>query len=213
MYDYIFWDLDGTLTDSAPGITKGAAYALSHFGIQVDDLSSLNKFVGPALSYSFKEFYGFDDNQTEEAIKKYREYYSVTGLFENAPYEGIKELLETIKASGKKMIVATGKPEEFSKRILDKFELSQYFDMLVGATMDESRNTKEAILAYALEKLGNPEADKCVMIGDRKFDIIGAKENGIKSIGVLYGFGDLEELQNAGADYIAENVSDIAKFL
>lgn len=213
MYDYIFWDLDGTLTDSAPGITKGAAYALSHFGIQVDDLSSLNKFVGPALSCSFKEFYGFDDNQTEEAIKKYREYYSVTGLFENAPYEGIKELLETIKASGKKMIVATGKPEEFSKRILDKFELSQYFDMLVGATMDESRNTKEAILAYALEKLGNPEADKCVMIGDRKFDIIGAKENGIKSIGVLYGFGDLEELQNAGADYIAENVSDIAKFL
>lgn len=213
MYDYIFWDLDGTLTDSAPGITKGAAYALKHFGIEVEDLSTLRKFVGPTLSYSFREYYDFDEAQIEEAVKKYREYYSEIGLFENAPYEGIKELLAKVKADGKKMIVATGKPEEFSRRILDKFELTQYFDLIVGATMDESRNTKEDIVAYALEKLGEPDRDKCVMIGDRKFDVNGAKANNMKCIGVLYGFGDREELNEAGADYIADTVLDIAKFL
>ena len=104
MYDYIFWDLDGTLTDSAPGITKGAAYALKHFGIEVEDLSTLRKFVGPTLSYSFREYYDFDEAQIEEAVKKYREYYSEIGLFENAPYEGIKELLAKVKADGKKKL-------------------------------------------------------------------------------------------------------------
>lgn len=212
MYDIILFDLDGTLTDPGLGITNSVAYALKRYGIEAENRESLYSFIGPPLKDSFMKYYGFNEEEAMEAIGVYREYFRDKGLYENEVYEGIRELLEKIKASGRKIVLATSKPEEFSVRILEHFDLMKYFDVVAGASMDEKRNKKGDVIKYAMEK-GDFTSAGAIMIGDREHDILGAKENGLVSIGVLYGYGSEEELRLAGADYIANSVDDIYRFL
>lgn len=209
MKEYVFMDLDGTLTNPKQGITKSVRYALQSKGINVEDLDSLCKFIGPPLRESFMNYYGFDERQAEELVSKYREYFKVKGLYENEAYDGIKQLLERLRNSGRKLYVATSKPEEFAIRILEHFQLAAYFEDICGATMDSSRSTKEEVIRYTMNKNGISEKEKIVMVGDREHDILGAKAVGIASLGVLYGFGSREKLQTAGADAIAETVMDV----
>ncbi|MDF2540925.1 MAG: hypothetical protein K0S47_643 [Herbinix sp.] len=210
---YILMDLDGTITDPKEGITKSIQYALKFWNIEVDDLDTLCKFIGPPLRDSFMDFYGFSVTEAEEAVKKYREYFEVTGLYENIVYNGMENLLSSVKALGKKLIVATSKPELMAKKILQHFELAQYFDDICGATMDGSRSSKEEVIRYALEKNNIVELAATIMVGDRKYDIEGAKQVGLSSIGVLYGYGDRDELAFAGADKIVSTVKELQELL
>lgn len=209
----ILFDLDGTLTDPAIGITNGARKGLERFGIQEPDRTKLYKFIGPPLLESFQLFYGMTLEQAEEAVRAYREYYGVTGLFENKVYDGIPALLRDLRAAGKTLAVATSKPEAFSVRILERFDLAQYFHHIGGASFDTSRSSKTAVVAYSLGLCGNPDPATVVMVGDRKHDVEGAKNNGLQSIGVLYGYGDRPELETAGATAIAESVEQLRKIL
>lgn len=206
---YILFDLDGTLTDPKVGITKSVQYALKAFHIDEPDLDALCKYIGPPLRTSFIEYQGFSETQAEEALVKYREYFGDTGIFENEVYDGIKELLTKLQKAGKSLIVATSKPEIFARRILEHFELESYFTDVCGATMDNSRGTKEEVIRYAFEKNHITDHSLAVMVGDRLHDIEGAKKVGIASVGVLYGFGSREELEKAGADKIAETVQEL----
>ena len=209
----ILFDLDGTLTDPAIGITNGARKGLERFGIQEPDRTKLYKFIGPPLLESFQVFYGMTPQQAEEAVKAYREYYGVTGLFENRVYDGIPELLRDLRAAGKTLAVATSKPEAFSVCILEKFGLAQYFHHIGGASFDSSRSSKSAVVAYSLGLCGNPDPETVVMVGDRKHDVEGAINNGLQSIGVLYGYGDRPELEKEGATVIAESVEQLRTIL
>lgn len=215
MYNTILFDLDGTLTDPGIGITNSVAYALSKWNIQVADRSELYKFIGPPLLDSFAEYYGFSEEDCQKALTYYREYFRSKGIYENEVYSGVVEMLETLKASGKKIVLATSKPEEFAIIILKHFDLFKYFDFVAGATLDETRTKKGDVIAYALESCGITDADlkNVIMVGDRKHDVHGAKENALDCIGVLFGYGDREELEAAGAKYIAEQVEDILKFI
>ena len=213
MYDIILFDLDGTLTDPGIGITNSVAHALAHWNIEVADRAELYKFIGPPLSDSFMRYYGFSEEDAIHAIAVYREYFSVKGLYENEVYPGIPELLESLKAQGKTVVLATSKPEKFAVEILRHFGLYDYFDIIAGASMDESRNKKADVIAYAISQMKNPDLSRMIMIGDREHDILGAKQIGIDSIGVLYGYGDRPEHEKAGATYIAEEVEDILPLL
>lgn len=207
-YRYFFMDLDGTITDPKEGITKSVAYALNCYGIQVEDLDSLEKFIGPPLSDSFQEFYGFEEEKSLEAVEKYREYFKDRGIFENRLYPGMERLLKNIMEHGGKIVLATSKPEVFAKRILEHFQIAQYFTFVAGSTLDMARNAKGDVIRYALDSLGI-SAEEAVMAGDRKHDVIGAKENGMECIGVLFGYGDRAELEEAGADKIVETVEQL----
>ncbi len=209
MKEYVFMDLDGTLTNPKLGITKSVRYALQSKGIAVEELDSLCKFIGPPLRESFMLFYGFDAIQAEELVSKYREYYKVAGIYENEVYDGMERLLTDLRASGRKLYVATSKPGEFAVKILEHFHLAQFFEDICGATMDGSRSTKEEIIRYTMDRNGITEREKIVMVGDREHDVHGAKAVGVASVGVLYGFGSREELQTAGADTVAESVAEV----
>ena len=213
MYKYILFDLDGTLTNPEIGITSSVMYALEKFNIKVEDRKELYPFIGPPLTYSFQTYYGLSEADSELAVKYYRERFSVKGLYENEVYDGVEKMLQELKKSGKTLIIATSKPEEFTLKILAHFDLLKYFDFVAGATMDGRRGEKADVIRYALEISGVEEKSQAIMIGDRKYDILGAKENGIDSMGVLFGFGDYEELTNAGANYIAKTVADIIEYI
>ena len=213
MYQTILFDLDGTLTDPGLGITNSVMYALKKFNIEVEDRSSLYKFIGPPLRESYAKYYHFSDEEITRAVAYYREYFSVKGIYENELYEGIAEMLEQIKDSGRKVVLATSKPEEFAAEILRYFHIDHYFDFVAGSTMDGTRVGKADVIAYALESHGITDLSLAVMVGDREHDILGAGEIGLDSIGVLYGYGSREELENAGATYIAEHVADIMNFI
>ena len=213
MYQVILLDLDGTLTDPGIGITNSVAYALKKYQIQVEDRSELYRFIGPPLIESFESFYGFSREQAVEAVGFYREYYRDKGIYENRVYEGIPKLLERLRSAGKTVILATSKPEEFAVRILQHFDLLPYFDVTAGASMDETRTAKAEVIAYGLWKAGITDRAECIMIGDRKHDILGAKKEGIASMGVLFGYGDRKELMEAGADLIAGDVEEIGRLL
>ena len=213
MYDTILFDLDGTLTDPGEGITNSVAYALKKYDIEVADKRELYKFIGPPLKDSFMKYYGFVESKAEEAIAYYREYFRDTGIFENRVYEGVEDMLKKLHDDGKKIVLATSKPEEFALRILEHFDLKKYFQVVAGASMDSSRSKKGDVIAYAISVCDNFHKDTSVMIGDREHDIIGAKENGLKSIGVLYGYGNENELKTAGADYIASSPADILNLI
>ena len=208
---YLFFDLDGTLTDPGLGITNSVMYALAKFGIY-EERSELYKFIGPPLLDSFREFYGFSEEDSLKALSYYREYFGEKGLFENEVYDGIRELLEELREAGHHLLVATSKPTFYSEKILNHFGLDKYFEYLSGCSMDEKNSPKADIIRKALSVCKAAPED-VLMIGDRKHDIIGAKANGVKSIGVLYGYGDLTELTLAGADHIAETVEDIKQFI
>lgn len=212
MFKYLLFDLDGTLTDPGLGITNSVMYALQKFGIKVEDRTSLYKFIGPPLRDSFEAFYGFSREDSELAVQYYRENYKEKGLYENEVYDGIEELLIQLKERDKSLLVATSKPEPFAIRILQHFNLYNYFDFVAGATMDEARNKKADVIQYAMESF-NIEKSSAIMIGDREHDIIGAKENNLDSIGVLYGYGSHDELKNAGAMFLVEKPLDILEYV
>ena len=213
MYNIVLFDLDGTLTDPGEGITNSVAYALKKFNIEVEDRKELYNFIGPPLIDSFMKFYGMNYEDGLKAVEYYREYFGVTGIFENTMFDGIPELLDKIKKSGRKISLATSKPEQYAVRILEHFGLTKYFDFIGAATMDESRSKKADVITYTLNNLGVTDKSEVVMIGDRHHDIEGANLNGLDSIGVLFGYGDRNELEKAGATYIAETINDINKFL
>ncbi len=218
---YILFDLDGTLTDPKEGITKSVAYALDFYGIHVENLDTLCKFIGPPLKDSFMKYYGFEEKQAEEAVEKYREYFRPYGVYENKMYDGVDNLLQKLKESGKAVVLATSKPTVFAKVILEHFDLMKYFDVVCGSELDGSRVTKGDVVAYALEQLQEMaeaegkvfEKNEAVMIGDREHDIIGAKQNGLDSIGVLFGYGCVEEFEEHGADKIVETVEELLELL
>ena len=213
MYKYILFDLDGTLTDPGTGITNSVAYALARWNIHVEDRRTLYRFIGPPLQDSFREYYGFSPEDALKAVDVYREYFREKGLYENEVYPGVEEMLKTLKAQGKTLILATSKPEEFAIRILKHFGLDGYFTVMAGATMDPSRSKKGDVITYALRQGGVSALSTAVMIGDREHDIFGAKQNGLDSMGVLFGYGDRDELEKAGATYIASTVEEILTYV
>lgn len=206
----ILFDLDGTLTDSGEGIINCAILGLEHFGLPIPDREVLRVFVGPPLHETFVRF-GVPDEKADEAVAVYRSRYTTIGLFENTPYPGIHDLLQKLKDQGHRLLVATSKPESMSKQIMDRFELTKYFDCICGATMDRSRTCKEDVIAYLLETYN--DQDQMVMVGDTKYDVNGAKIHGIPTIGVSWGYGPVEELERAGAIAIAHTMDELFALL
>lgn len=206
----VLFDLDGTLTDSGEGIIKCAIYAMERFGLPIPSWEEMRVFVGPPLHETFMKF-GIREEDAEEAVRIYRERYLPIGKFENTPYPGIRELLEALKARQYKLYVATSKPETTSVEILEHFDLAKYFDRICGASMDLSRNSKEAVIAYLLEETGL--ADSIIMVGDTKYDIIGANAHGIPAIGVSWGYGEVKEMEDAGAKTIVHSMEELLELL
>ncbi|MBQ8850352.1 MAG: HAD family hydrolase [Clostridia bacterium] len=212
MRKYLLFDLDGTLTDPEIGITNSVLYALRKLGIEENDRTKLRSFIGPPLYDSFREKYGLSDSDAKLAITYYREYFAPKGIYENTVYDGIYSMLEALKKGGKTLILATSKPEPFANKILCHFSLDKFFDKVYGATMDEKRNKKEDVIAFALDDFGIcPE--EAVMVGDRIYDIEGGHKYGLVSVGVLYGYGDKEEMVLARADKTAADVYELKKIL
>lgn len=206
----ILFDLDGTLTDSGEGIINCAAPALEHFGIPTPQRDALRVFVGPPLHDTFRQF-GVPEDQVDEAIRIYRSRYVPIGKFENTPYPGIRELLEKLRAQGHRLFVATSKPEDMSVEILEHFDLARFFDRICGASLDRSRSSKDAVIAYLLQQHG--AGDQMVMVGDTVFDILGAAAHGIPAVGVAWGYGSVEEMKKAGAAAIATTMDELFRIL
>lgn len=216
MKQYLLFDLDGTLTDPKIGITTCVQYALKDQGIDEPDLDKLEPFIGPPLWDSFKEFYGMNDEQAQAAVEKYRERFQDVGLFENELYDGIADMLRTLQSKGMYLAVASSKPTVFVERILEHFDIAKYFKVVVGSELDGTRVEKSEVVEEALRQLFGDkpvEYDKVYMIGDRKFDVEGAKALQIESVGVTYGYGGMEELKEAKADYIVRSVEELKEFL
>jgi len=211
MYDVILFDLDGTLTDPKPGITKSVQYALSKMDIIEEDIEKLTPFIGPPLKASFKEFYNMSDEQATQAIVYYRERFSTVGLYENMVYVGMQELLEELQNRGKKIYVATSKPSVFAIKILEHFDLIHFFQAVIGSELDGTRVEKTEVIQFVLSTI--EDRSRVVMIGDRKYDIMGARENQIDAIGVAYGYGSYEELETAKPNYIVNTVSELRAVL
>ncbi len=209
----ILFDLDGTLTDPKQGITASVAYALKCYGIEVPDLDRLIPFIGPPLKDSFMEFYGFSEGQALEAVEKYREYFTPTGIFENRLYTGVPEMLAALKADNRKIMLATSKPEPFALRILEHFGLTEYFDFICGSELSGGRPAKADVIAHVLTCCNITELEEVIMVGDRRHDIEGAHKCGVQACGVLFGYGSREELEACGADFIAEDIAQLKDFL
>lgn len=213
IYNTILFDLDGTLTDPKLGITKSIQYSLKHFGIFENNLDDLTRFIGPPLKDSFKEYYNFSDTDANSAVEKYREYFSDKGIFENRLYEGIVQLLNKLCSEEKNLIIATSKPTVFAERILKHFNINQYFKFVAGSNLDGTQSKKGEVISYALKQSKYEVNDKTVMVGDRKYDIIGAREAKIDSIGVLYGYGSFKELKDENPNYIVKDINELSKML
>ena len=216
MYQYILFDLDGTLTDPKIGITTCVQYALHKMGIEEPDPDRLEPFIGPPLIDSFREFYGMNEEEAVRAVEYYRERFSTVGLFENEVYSDIPELLARLKKDGRKLAIASSKPTVYVKKILEYFSIYEYFDIIVGSELDGTRCRKEEVVEEALEQLSADDKFRkrdAVMIGDRKFDIEGAKAHQIPSIGVNYGYAADNELVEAGADCVVGNVKELSEVL
>lgn len=208
-YKVILFDLDGTLTDPKVGITKSVQYALEKFGIIEQDLEKLEPFIGPPLHESFTSIYSFDEEKTKQAIAYYRERFKSKGMFENYLYSGIQQLLIDLKDQQKVLVVATSKPTVFSQEILQYFDIDKYFDLVVGSNLDGTRTSKTEIIEVILDELKQYEKQDFIMIGDRKHDMIGAKNCGIDSIGVTYGYGSLNELNQEAPTFIVNRVEEL----
>ena len=209
----ILFDLDGTLTDPALGITSAVQYALKKMGIEVEDITTLNWMIGPPLITSFMEGYGMSDEDAKKTLGFYREYFSVTGIYQNEIYPGIAELLRDLHACGRRLLLATSKPEEFAGIILRHFDIYRYFALVGGNTFDESRPKKEDVVDYVLSRYPDITPENTVMVGDRKYDVEGSARFGLECIGVLFGYGSREELETAGAAYIAATVDELRSIL
>ena len=213
MFDLVLFDLDGTLTDPKEGITNCVKYALHHFGIEEKDEATLLKFIGPPLYDSFRGLYGFSHDDANLCVEKYRERFSDVGLFENAVLDGAVEILKDLKKAGKTTALATSKPLIFAERIIEKYGLSEYIDYVVGADLKGGINYKDEVINEVLRQTKPQDLSKVVIVGDRMHDVLGAKKCGIKSIGVKCGYAEENELENAGADFIFENLYEVKDFL
>lgn len=212
MANVILFDLDGTLTDPGIGITNSVMYALKKMGREVPPRETLFPFIGPPLIWSFVNLCGCTGEEAKLGVQYYREYFSDIGIFENQVYPGIPELLDRLRAAGKRIVMATSKPEDFAGRIAERFGLSARFDFIAGSRMDETRTAKAEVIQYALESVGVAPED-CLMVGDREHDVLGAAACHISCLGVLYGYGSREELQNAGAIALAEIPAEVGDWI
>lgn len=212
-YRYILFDLDGTLIDSKSGVLSAARFALDKMGVPETQIVNLERIIGPPIKYSFKEFFNLSDEFAEKCVEYFREYYREKSIFDCIVYEGVEELLKALKNDGYTLAIATSKPTVFAKRILDHINLSQYFDVIEGAKLDEAHHDKADIISQVSNQLNIYNPSQAIMIGDRLYDIKAASTMGMESIGVLYGFGNLEEFQDAGASYVVNSVFELGQFL
>lgn len=209
----ILFDLDGTITDSKEGILNSVLYALESMGIGGFEKSFLEGFIGPPLAESFIKITGLGERETEIAIKTYREYYTRRGIFENSLYPGIAPLIEKLYKDGRKIALATTKPEVYAIRVLEYFKLEGFFSFVAGSRLDGSMTDKHHLIDHVMGKIGIEDKKAYVMCGDRSHDIIGAKKSGIQSIGVLYGYSSPGELERAGADSLVESILQLEDIL
>lgn len=210
-WTHIFFDLDGTITDSSLGITNAIIYARRKWGLEVGPNSDYYRFIGPPMPESYEEFWGFSHEDATRFLADYREYYSERGLFENEVYPGMKELFKVLTDAGKHLYIATTKPTEPSRRIAEHFGFAQYFDVISGSGITKD-NTKFDVIRNARDA-GHVDMTDAVMVGDRSHDVAGAHMHGIPCIGVTYGFGGREELEQCGAEYIADSASALRALL
>ncbi|WP_405380257.1 HAD hydrolase-like protein [Phascolarctobacterium sp.] len=216
MYQNLLFDLDGTLTDSAEGITKCCQYGLAKLGIDEPDLDKLRVFIGPPLRASYMKYYGLTEAQAEQGVAFYRERYTDIGIWENKVYPGMMDLLQALKGDGRRLGMATAKPEVFAKRIAERFGFNDYLEDVTGCSLDGKTDNKALVVAAALAKwnIVTPEQKATIaLIGDRREDVLAAHANGIPCIGVGFGFAAPGELQEAGAEHYVETVDDLRKFL
>ncbi len=213
MKQYILFDLDGTLVNSKEGIIKSVYYALDSLGIEESEPEKLSCFIGPPLDYSFRTFYQLNDTGVRKAVEKYRERYAQKGVYECKMYDGMEQVVKTLSASGAVLCLATSKPQPFAEQILEMFHLKEYFKVIVGATFDGRISEKSDVVAEVVRQLPGVSKEEMIMIGDREHDIIGAKENGIESIGVRHGFAKPGEFEAAGANYIVKDADELLALL
>jgi len=211
-YTTILFDLDGTLTDPKVGITRSVQYALSKFGLQADP-EDLVPFIGPPLHESFQKFFSFDREQSMQAVAYYREYYSERGIYENAVYPGITAMLKRLREQGRDLAVATSKPTFFAEQVLKHFKLDGFFTVVAGSNLDGTRTDKTEVIRFALQQLPSPLPGRTVMVGDRKYDVSGARNCGIDAIAVTYGYGSPAELAQASPTYLARSVEELSRLL
>ncbi|MBE7148661.1 HAD family hydrolase [Bacillus mycoides] len=212
MYTTFLFDLDGTLTDPKEGIINSVLYALEKIGIEEVNIRELDSFIGPPIQQSFVDRYNMNEIEVERAVFYFREYLKQSGLLENKVYDGIGALLQELKDAGNRLFVATSKPTVFAKQVIEHFQLTSFFEEIVGSNLDGTRIKKEEIIAHILQTNEELQKEEIVMIGDRKHDVIGANSNGIASIGVLYGYGNENELSDAGAIHIVKDVEELQSF-
>ena len=210
MYKNIMFDLDGTLTDSGRAIIASVEYALSHFGYKDQPIDKLKRFVGPSLYDSFTREYGMNEEDCAKAVTIYRDIYRKGNMYDVDVYEGIPELLKDLKNAGYTNLVITSKPIVFTEQIVRHIGLAPYFDYMVGPDLKSKSSDKKFLIERAISEYGL-KREECLMIGDTRFDILGAVDSGVDSMGVTYGFGREEELRAAGATYIVDRAADIAK--
>lgn len=212
MYTTFLFDLDGTVTDPKKGIVNSVLYALEKVGIEELHVSELDSFIGPPIQQSFVERYNMNEGEVERAVFYFREYLKQRGLLENSVYEGIPNLLKQLKDTGNRLFIATSKPTIFARQVIEHFQLTNYFEDIIGSNLNGTRIKKEEIIAHILQQNEGLNKEEVVMIGDRKHDIIGANHNGIASIGVLYGYGSENELIEVSATYIAKDIEELHHF-
>lgn len=211
--EHVLFDLDGTLTDPAQGITNSIIHSLKHFNIEVKDRTELYSCIGPPLIECYMKMWNFSLEEAKKALEVYREYFSVKGLFENEVYDGIEDMLKSLCASGKKLYLATSKPEVYARRILEHFNLDRYFTFIAGNSLTEDRSKKSDVIKYLFASCPQLEKDNAIMVGDREYDVLGARECSLDCVGVLYGYGSREEIEKAEAKYICESVTDLENLL
>lgn len=217
---YVLFDLDGTISDSAPGIVKSVAYALDKLGVKYESPEALRRFVGPPLREEFMKYCSFGLDEGNHAVDLYREYYTVKGIYENSMYAGVPEMLESLCEKGYTLAVATSKPEKFARSILERYfcggkkSVSEMFAFVGGSELNGDRTDKSEVIKYVMKNLGDDAVpEKCIMVGDREHDILGAMRNGMPCVGVLWGYGGREELENAGAEVIVSAPEELAEML
>ena len=209
-YDYVIFDFDGTVTDTGEGILKSLQYSFEQMGNEVPDLSDLKKFIGPPIHYSYVNFYGIDESEVEQYIKKYRERYKKIGIYECFVYDGMLETLKTLRENGVKLGIASSKPIKLVYDVMEYLRLTEYFDAVVGTQFDDSNHPgKTDLVLQSMEKLEDSDKSRTLMVGDRFFDIDGAAGAGVDSVGVTYGYGSREEFMEHNATYIVDSPKEI----
>ena len=212
--DIVLFDLDGTLTDAAPGIVNGMRIVFDHFGVEQPDDATMRTHLGPPLAVTWREHYEFTDKQITEALAVYREYYHEVGMFENEVFDGIPELLAQLNDDDIILATATSKPDFSATRIIEHFGLAEHFAFIGAANLEGTRDSKALVVGHTLEQLNaNAATHRILMVGDRHHDVHGAREHGIDTIGVLWGYGDATELTDAGAITLVDSPTGVREFL